>query len=160
MSIAHAIFAAGCFWGVQATFDTVPGVVSTEVGYTGGEVHMPTYKEVSTGQTGHAEAISIAYDTEKISYKELLEIFFNTHDPTTKNRQGLDIGPQYRSAIFYMNEEQKKEAEDMIAQINASKRYSVPIVTELVASGRFYPAEGYHQKYLAKRGKASCNIQF
>lgn len=158
MSIAHAIFAAGCFWGVQATFDSVPGVVATEVGYTGGEMHMPTYQEVSTGQTGHAEAIDISYDPEKISYKELLEVFFNAHDPTTKNRQGLDIGPQYRSAVFYIGDEQKKEAESMIEKINQSGRYKNPVVTEVVPAGRFYPAEGYHQKYLKKRGKKSCSV--
>lgn len=157
MSIAHAIFAAGCFWGVQATFDSVPGVISTEVGYTGGDVHQPTYEEVCTGRTGHAEAIDISYDPEKVSYKELLHTFFNAHNPTTKNRQGLDIGEQYRSAVFYIDDEQKKEAEEMIKEMNASGRYPAPIVTEVVKAGRFYPAEAYHQKYLQRRGKTSCS---
>lgn len=157
MSIAHAIFAAGCFWGVQATFDTVPGVVSTEVGYTGGELHQPTYEEVCTGRTGHAEAIDISYDPDKVSYKELLQTFFNAHNPTTQNRQGLDIGEQYRSAIFYTNDEQKKEAEEMIAELNKSGRFPSPIVTQVVPAGKFYPAEAYHQKYLQRRGKAACS---
>lgn len=157
MSIAHAIFAAGCFWGVQATFDTVPGVVSTEVGYTGGELHQPTYEEVCTGKTGHAEAIDISYDPDKVSYKELLQTFFNAHNPTTQNRQGLDIGEQYRSAIFYTNDEQKKEAEEMIAELDKSGRFPSPIVTQVVPAGRFYPAEAYHQKYLQRRGKTTCS---
>lgn len=157
MSIAHAIFAAGCFWGVQATFDTVPGVVSTEVGYTGGELHQPTYEEVCTGRTGHAEAIDISYDPDKVSYKELLQTFFNAHNPTTQNRQGLDIGEQYRSAIFYTNDEQKKEAEEMIAELDKSGRFPSPIVTQVVPAGRFYPAEAYHQKYLQRRGKTTCS---
>lgn len=156
MSIAHAIFAAGCFWGVQATFDAVPGVVSTEVGYTGGETHNPTYEEVCTGRTGHAEAIDVSYNPEKVSYKDLLYVFFNSHNPTTKNRQGLDIGEQYRSAVFYIDDTQKKEAEEVIKEMNDSGRYQAPIVTQVVKAGRFYPAEAYHQKYLFRRGKVSC----
>ena len=157
MSIAHAIFAAGCFWGVQATFDAVPGVVATEVGYTGGETHMPTYEEVCSGQTGHAEAIDISFDTEKTSYKELLYVFFNSHNPTTKNRQGLDVGEQYRSAIFYIGEQQKSDAEEVIKEMSESKRYKDPIVTEIKPAGIFYPAEAYHQKYLQRRGQVSCD---
>lgn len=156
MSIAHAIFAAGCFWGVQATFDAVPGVVATEVGYTGGETHKPTYEEVCTGRTGHAEAIDVSYDPKKVSYKDLLYVFFNSHNPTTKNRQGLDVGEQYRSAIFYIDDDQKRDAEEVIKEMNDSGRYKTPIVTQVVKVGRFYPAEAYHQKYLFRRGKASC----
>lgn len=156
MSIAHAIFAAGCFWGVQATFDAVSGVVATEVGYTGGETHKPTYEEVCTGRTGHAEAVDVSYDPENVSYKELLYVFFNSHNPTTPNRQGLDVGEQYRSAIFYIDDGQKKDAEETIKEMNDSGRYKNPIVTQVVKAGRFYPAEAYHQKYLFRRGQASC----
>lgn len=154
--IAQAIFAAGCFWGVQLAFDNTPGVVSTEAGYVGGTVENPSYRQVSTGQTGHAEAVEVSFDTDKISYPELLDIFFKIHNPTTKNRQGPDIGTQYRSAIFYLTPEQKQQAEAKIAELERQKTFPAPIVTEIAPAGTFWPAEEYHQKYLQKQGKTSC----
>lgn len=154
--IAQAIFAAGCFWGVQLAFDNTPGVVSTEAGYVGGTVENPNYRQVSTGQTGHAEAVEVSFDTDKISYPELLDIFFKIHNPTTKNRQGPDIGTQYRSAIFYLTPEQKQQAEAKIAELERQKTFRAPIVTEIAPAGTFWPAEEYHQKYLQKQGKTSC----
>ena len=156
MSLAQAIFAAGCFWGVQTAFDSVDGVYSTQVGYTGGTLINPTYQQVSLGNSGHAEAVEVTYDSEKISYEELLDIFFKTHNPTTRNRQGPDIGRQYRSAIFYLNEAQKQAAVNKIMELNRSGRYKSPIVTEISAAKTFYPAEEYHQNYLKKQGKTSC----
>lgn len=154
--IAQAIFAAGCFWGVQLAFDNTPGVVSTEAGYVGGTVENPSYRQVSTGQTGHAEAVEVSFDTDKISYPELLDIFFKIHNPTTKNRQGPDIGTQYRSAIFYLTPEQKQQAEAKIAELERQKTFPAPVVTEIAPAGTFWPAEEYHQKYLQKQGKTSC----
>lgn len=154
--IAQAIFAAGCFWGVQLAFDNTPGVVSTEAGYVGGTVENPNYRQVSTGQTGHAEAVEVSFDTDKISYPELLDIFFKIHNPTTKNRQGPDIGTQYRSAIFYLTPEQKQQAEAKIAELERQKTFPAPVVTEIAPAGTFWPAEEYHQKYLQKQGKTSC----
>lgn len=154
--IAQAIFAAGCFWGVQLAFDNTPGVVSTEAGYVGGSVENPSYRQISTGQTGHAEAVEVSFDTDKISYPELLDIFFKIHNPTTKNRQGPDIGTQYRSAIFYLTPEQKQQAEAKIAELERQKTFPAPVVTEIAPAGTFWPAEEYHQKYLQKQGKTSC----
>ena len=154
--IAQAIFAAGCFWGVQLAFDNTPGVVSTEAGYVGGSVENPSYRQVSTGQTGHAEAVEVSFDTDKISYPELLDIFFKVHNPTTQNRQGPDIGTQYRSAIFYLTPEQKQQAEAKIAELERQKTFPAPVVTEIAPAGTFWPAEEYHQKYLQKQGKTSC----
>ena len=154
--IAQAIFAAGCFWGVQLAFDNTPGVVSTEAGYVGGSVENPSYRQVSTGQTGHAEAVEVSFDTDKISYPELLDIFFKIHNPTTQNRQGPDIGTQYRSAIFYQTPEQKQQAEAKIAELERQKTFPAPVVTEIAPAGTFWPAEEYHQKYLQKQGKTSC----
>jgi peptide methionine sulfoxide reductase msrA len=154
--IAQAIFAAGCFWGVQLAFDNTPGIVSTEAGYVGGTVENPSYRQVSTGQTGHAEAVEVSFDTDKISYPELLDIFFKIHNPTTKNRQGPDIGTQYRSAIFYLTPEQKQQAEAKIAELERQKTFPAPVVTEIAPAGTFWPAEEYHQKYLQKQGKTSC----
>ncbi len=154
--IAQAIFAAGCFWGVQLAFDNTPGVVSTEAGYVGGTVENPNYRQVSTGQTGHAEAVEVSFDTDKISYPELLDIFFKIHNPTTQNRQGPDIGTQYRSAIFYLTPEQKQQAEAKIAELERQKTFPAPVVTEIAPAGTFWPAEEYHQKYLQKQGKTSC----
>jgi peptide methionine sulfoxide reductase msrA len=154
--IAQAIFAAGCFWGVQLAFDNTPGVVSTEAGYVGGSVENPSYRQVSTGQTGHAEAVEVSFDTDKISYPELLDIFFKIHNPTTQNRQGPDIGTQYRSAIFYLTPEQKQQAEAKIAELERQKTFPAPVVTEIAPAGTFWPAEEYHQKYLQKQGKTSC----
>ena len=154
--IAQAIFAAGCFWGVQLAFDNTPGVVSTEAGYVGGSVENPSYRQVSTGQTGHAEAVEVSFDTDKISYPELLDIFFKIHNPTTQNRQGPDIGTQYRSAIFSLTPEQKQQAEAKIAELERQKTFPAPVVTEIAPAGTFWPAEEYHQKYLQKQGKTSC----
>lgn len=158
MSIAHAIFAAGCFWGVQAAFDAVPGVISTEVGYTGGNLESPNYRQVSAGNTGHAEAVQVTYDTDKVSYEKLLDVFFASHNPTTRNRQGPDVGEQYRSAIFYLDEAQKNTAEAKIAELNKLGKFKNPIVTQVVPAGQFYAAEDYHQKYLQKRGQTTCHI--
>lgn len=150
-----AIFAAGCFWGVQAVFDQIPGVLKTTAGYTGGkkEYANPSYELVCSGATGHAEAVKIEF--EGISYKELLKIFWLNHDPTTLNRQGSDIGEQYRSAIFYLNEHQKKKAQASMAE--HQKKTEKPIQTEIVKATEFYPAEAYHQKYYTSH-KISCPI--
>lgn len=153
-----AIFAAGCFWGVEETFRTLPGVIDTEVGYTGGHKDKPTYQDVCSHGTGHAEAVKIIFDPEKVSYQKLLEIFWKSHNPTTLNRDGPNIGDQYRSAIFYTNEEQKQEAEKSKAEMQKSGRWKNPIVTEIVAATPFYRAEEYHQKYLMNRGLGSCHL--
>jgi peptide-methionine (S)-S-oxide reductase len=149
-----ATFAAGCFWGVQALFDKVKGVTKTTVGYSGGNKINPTYKQVSTGTTGHAESIEIEYDPMVVSYRVLLNKFWEMHDPTTKNRQGPDIGTQYRSVIFYHTDRQKELAEKSMELERRKHRNS--IVTEILPAKDFYPAEEYHQKYAAKNGKAVC----
>jgi methionine-S-sulfoxide reductase len=154
-----AIFAAGCFWGVQYYFDQVPGVIETNVGYIGGHVDKPTYEQVCKHKTGHAEATKIIFDPNKVSYKTLLIQFFRMHDPTQLNRQGPDIGDSYRSAIFYLNEDQKKEAEQVIADLNKSK-FDGKIVTTLEAATTFWPAEDYHQKYTEKTGHGMCHIPY
>lgn len=156
MTLAHAIFAAGCFWGVQAAFDAVPGVWSTRVGYTGGSAVNPSYEQVCRGNTGHAEAVEIAYDPEQVSYDELLDVFFSIHNPTTRDRQGPDIGHQYRSAVFYLNAGQKEAAVAKILELNRSGKFPTPIVTEIVPAKTFYPAEDYHQDYLKKQGLKTC----
>lgn len=158
MSLAHAIFAAGCFWGIQSAFDSVPGVFSTQVGYIGGSTLNPSYEQVSTGKTGHAEAVEVTYDPQIVSYNQLLDVFFKIHNPTTKDRQGPDIGTQYRSAIFYLDDKQKQEAVDKIMELKKSNAFKNPIVTEVVAAKTFYPAEDYHQDYLKKRNQPSCNM--
>lgn len=145
-----AVFAAGCFWGVEAVFRQLDGVVDTTVGYTGGTTENPTYREVCSGKTGHAEAIEIVYDPSRISYEQLLAYFWRLHDPTTLNRQGPDAGTQYRSAVFYHTPEQKAAAEKIKAE--AQKKWKEPIVTEITAAGVFYPAEQYHQDYFKSRG--------
>jgi len=147
-----AIFAAGCFWGVQKKFDLTSGVLETSVGYTGGHLDNPSYEDVCFQDTGHAEAIEIKYDPKIVSYKELLDIFWKLHNPTTLNRQGPDIGEQYRSAIFYVNENQKTLAEESKKVMN-EKIFSNKIVTEITEAKKFYLAEDYHQKYLKKLGK-------
>lgn len=152
-----AIFAAGCFWGVEENFRKTKGVVSTRVGYTGGRTKSPTYEDVCTGRTGHAEAIEIEYDPSVISYDELLDIFWKIHDPTTANRQGPDVGTQYRSAIFYQTRGQRVSAERSREAISASGVYKKPVVTEISPAGDFYPAEEYHQKYIEKRGGGACH---
>jgi len=151
MGTQRAIFGAGCFWGVEANFRKIEGVVSTRVGYTGGHFSNPTYKKVCSHKTGHAEAVEVTFDPSKVSYDDLLEIFWSIHDPTTLNRQGPDIGDQYRSAIFYLNEEQKEKAESFKAKIVASKRFKNPIVTQIVSALDFWQAEEYHQQYVEKR---------
>ncbi|MFN3958644.1 MAG: peptide-methionine (S)-S-oxide reductase MsrA [Parvularculaceae bacterium] len=145
-----AIFAGGCFWGVEDLFRKLPGVVATEVGYTGGRTKNATYKDVKTGTTGHAEAIRISYDPARISYRKLLEFLFQIHDPTTKDRQGNDIGSQYRSAIFALDDEQKREAEAVIAAVNASGKWPGKVVTTVEPAGEWWKAEEYHQDYLVK----------
>jgi len=156
--MAKATFAAGCFWGVEAQFQQLPGVTATAVGYEGGALDHPTYQQVCTDRTGHAEAVEIDFDPEKISYEKLLEAFFSLHDPTQLNRQGPDWGTQYRSAIFFHSPEQESEAKLFIARLTEEKRFSKPIVTQIVPAQTFWRAEDYHQKYLEKRGALSCHI--
>jgi len=157
--MAKAIFAAGCFWGVEATFRQLPGVVSTRVGYTGGQRPNPTYKDVCTDRTGHAEAVEVDYDPSKLSYEKLLDVFWENHDPTQLNRQGPDWGTQYRSAIFFTTPAQESAAKASKERLEKSGRYNKTIVTEIVPASTFYEAEDYHQQYLEKRGLASCHIK-
>mgnify|MGYP002398540403 FL=1 len=145
-----ATFANGCFWCTEAIFEELKGVISATSGYTGGQTENPTYKEVCTGETGHAECLQIVYDPSVISFDELLEVFWETHDPTTLNRQGADVGTQYRSGIFYHNQEQKEKAEKYKAELDKSGAFPRPIVTEITAFSKFYPAEDYHQQYFEK----------
>lgn len=152
-----ATFAAGCFWGVEAKFRQLPGVKNTRVGYTGGHTENPDYKLVCTGETGHAEAIEVEFDPTVISFGQLLDFFWQIHNPTTPNRQGPDVGTQYRSAVFYHDAEQKEQAENRKQELNAGGVFSQPIVTEITAASEFYPAEEYHQCYLEKRGQGSCH---
>ena len=152
-----ATFAAGCFWGVEAKFRQLPGVKNTRVGYTGGHTENPDYKLVCTGETGHAEAIEVEFDPAVISFGQLLDLFWQIHNPTTPNRQGPDVGTQYRSAVFYHDAEQKEQAENRKQELNAGGVFSQPIVTEITAASTFYPAEEYHQCYLEKRGQGSCH---
>ena len=151
-----ATFAAGCFWGVEAGFRQVPGVKETTVGYTGGTVKSPTYREVCSGRTGHAEAVLVEFDADQVSYGELLDVFWALHDPTTLNRQGPDVGTQYRSAIFFETPEQ--EAEAAASKARAQSRFRRPIVTEITAASEFWPAEEYHQRYFEKNGLAGCRL--
>jgi len=157
--MAKATFAAGCFWGVEATFRQIPGVTGTRVGYIGGKTANPTYKDVCTDSTGHAEAVEVDYDPAKVAYGDLLKVFWENHDPTQLNRQGPDWGTQYRSAIFYHSPEQEKEALSSKESLERAHRYSKPIATQIVPAVTFYPAEDYHQQYLEKRGLASCHIK-
>jgi len=159
MSLQKATFGAGCFWGVEAEFRQLPkGVVSTAVGYEGGTIKNPTYRDVCTDRTGHAEVVEVEYDPEKISYEDLLKIFWENHDPTTLNRQGPDVGTQYRSVIFYHTPEQQATALTSKEKLEKSGRYRRPIVTEIVPATTFYRAEDYHQQYLEKRGLSSCKF--
>jgi peptide-methionine (S)-S-oxide reductase len=151
-----ATFAAGCFWGVEAAFRQVPGVVNTAVGYSGGGLSNPTYEDVCTDRTGHAEAVRVEFDPAKVSYREVLDVFWENHDPTTKNRQGPDVGTQYRSAIFFHSPEQERVAAESKARQEESGRFRRPIVTEIVPEKPFWRAEDYHQRYLEKRGLAHC----
>ncbi len=148
-----ATFSAGCFWGVEARFRQIPGVIDTRVGYTGGTTPNPDYKLVCTGQTGHAEAIEIQFDPNVISYRQLLEAFWEMHNPTTLNRQGPELGTQYRSAVFFHDSEQQQEAETLKEELDQSGRFSAPVMTEISPAGVFYEAEDYHQCYLEKRGR-------
>lgn len=154
-----AIFASGCFWCGEAVFEELRGVISVESGYAGGETNDPTYEKVLNGKTGHAEAIQVTFDPKKISYQDLLEVFWATHDPTQLNRQGGDIGHQYRSVIFYYNEEQKKLAKESKERLEDSSEFKKPIVTEIVPLEKFYPAEKYHQDYYLRNQDARyCQI--
>lgn len=152
-----AVFGAGCFWGVEYVFKRAPGVVKTEAGYMGGKMKSPTYEEVCNSDTGHAEVLKIEFDPGKIKYAKLLEVFFKCHDPTTMNRQGPDVGNQYRSVIFYYSNEQKKEADK--SKKEWQKLFKNPIVTEITKAGKFYPAESYHQNYYdKKKGVPYCHV--
>lgn len=153
----RATFGAGCFWGVEAVFRNRQGVLATRVGYLGGTLKNPTYEDVCTGRTGHAEVVEVIYDPAQVSYDELLALFWDNHNPTTLNRQGPDIGAQYRSAIFFHTPEQEAAAHASKTQQEASARYKNPIVTEISQAGDFYMAEDYHQQYLEKRGHAGCH---
>lgn len=152
----QATFGAGCFWGVEATFRQVKGVTDAAVGYLGGTMVNPTYHDVCTGTTGHAEVVQVEFDPTQVSYQDLLEVFWKCHNPTTLNRQGPDYGMQYRSAIFYHSPEQKVQAEASKAKVAA--RFKNPIVTEVTPASAFYRAEEYHQQYLAKHGRANCHV--
>lgn len=154
-----ATFGAGCFWGVEAAFRQVPGVSTTAVGYAGGHTDNPTYKEVCTDRTGHAEVVEVEYDPARASYEDLLQVFWENHDPTTMNRQGPDIGSQYRSVIFYHTAAQEAAARASRDKLEQERRFSRPIVTEIAPAGPFYKAEEYHQQYLEKRGLATCHIR-
>jgi peptide-methionine (S)-S-oxide reductase len=157
-NIHHAYVAEGCFWGVEDVFRKIPGVEDVRVGYSGGHTENPTYEEVCTGTTGHAEAVHIMYDPSVVSYETLLDTFWNSHDPTTPNRQGPDIGSQYRSVIFFVDEEQKNAAEKSRDMMGMSRKWNAPIVTEIVPFAHFYDAEEYHQRYFEKNGGGVCHI--
>ena len=153
-----AIFAAGCFWGVEETFRETKGVLVTEVGYTGGTTKNPTYRDVCSDRTGHAEAVRVTYDPKQVTYAQLLDIFWNNHNPTTLNRQGPDIGTQYRSAIFFTTSEQEKAAQESKTKLEKSGKFSRPITTAIIPAAEFYRAEDYHQRYLEKNGRSQCHI--
>jgi len=158
-SLEVATFAGGCFWCIEAVFREVDGIEQVVSGYTGGSTPNPAYQQVCTGQTGHAEAVRVKFNPSKISYREILEIFFSVHDPTTLNRQGADVGTQYRSAIFYHNEQQKAIAEELIGELNGAKLWKNPIVTQVVPVNTFYPAEEYHQEYFSRHPEQSyCQV--
>jgi peptide-methionine (S)-S-oxide reductase len=156
--MGKATFGAGCFWGVEEAFRQTPGVTSTAVGYAGGTLDNPTYEQVCSGRTGHAEVVQVEFDPAQVSYEQLLQVFWENHNPTQLNRQGPDIGTQYRSAIFYHSPEQKEVAEQSKQQLEASGQFNRPIVTQIEAASTFYRAEEYHQQYLAKRGARSCHF--
>jgi peptide-methionine (S)-S-oxide reductase len=152
-----ATFGAGCFWGVEAAFSRVPGVIEAVSGYSGGHTEHPTYKDVCTDETGHAEVVQVTFDPAKVSFEKLLEVFWTMHDPTQVNRQGPDFGSQYRTAVFFHSPEQEATAKKLKAELNASGKFKKPIATEITAASPFYRAEEYHQKYLEKRGATSCH---
>lgn len=153
-----ATFGAGCFWGVEESFRQIAGVTDTAVGYLGGHKQNPSYQDVCTDETGHAEVVQVTYDPAKVSYEQLLDTFWSAHDPTTLNRQGPDVGTQYRSAIFFHSPEQERVARASKDKMQASGKFRRPIATEITAASTFYRAEEYHQKYLAKRGVSHCHI--
>ena len=155
--MAEATFGAGCFWQVEADFRQLPGVTRTQVGYSGGTHDNPTYEDVCTDRTGHAEVVRVEYDPERVSYRDLLDVFWKGHDPTQLNRQGPDVGTQYRSVVFFHDDEQRRLAEE--TKREAQARHPRPVVTEIVPAQRFWPAEEYHQQYLEKRGLSSCTLE-
>ena len=154
-----ATFAAGCFWGVEADFRQIPGVTATRVGYTDGTVENPSYELVCTDRTGHAEAVEVTYDPDRVSYEQLLEVFWSNHNPTTRDRQGPDVGSQYRSAVFFHSPEQEAAAVTSRDRLEAEGRWKHPIVTQIAPASPFYEAEDYHQQYLEKRGRSSCTVE-
>ncbi|HEY0564758.1 MAG TPA: peptide-methionine (S)-S-oxide reductase MsrA [Terriglobales bacterium] len=156
MATSKATFGAGCFWGVEVAFRNIPGVLNAEVGYEGGSMPNPTYQDVCTDETGHAEVVEVTFDPERVTYERLLDEFFTMHNPTTLNRQGPDIGNQYRSAIFVHDDAQRKAAEEAIQR--AQPKFARPIVTSIEPASTFWRAEEYHQRYLEKRGLASCHV--
>ena len=158
MSVRIASFAAGCFWGVEARFREARGVLDAVSGYMGGHTDQPTYKQVCAGDSGHAEAVQVTFDDEQISFRELLNLFFDMHNPTTLNRQGPDFGSQYRSAVFWHDEEQREATEQKIKEVNASGKWPDPVVTQLAKAPTFWPAEEYHQRYLEKNGGGFCHV--
>ncbi len=157
-AMEKATFAEGCFWGVEANFQSIPGVISAVSGYTGGKTENPSYEDVCSGRTGHAEAVEVEFDPAKVSYDDLLKVFWTSHDPTTPNRQGPDVGTQYRSAIFFHGAAQEAAARASKQALEKSGKLKRPIVTEIVGAGPFYRAEEYHQKYFAKHGLHGCGI--
>jgi peptide-methionine (S)-S-oxide reductase len=156
--IAEATFGAGCFWGVEAAFRQIAGVLTTAVGFMGGTVDNPSYRQVCNGNTGHAEVVQVEYDPEQVSYEQLLEVFWRIHDPTTPNRQGPDVGSQYRSVIFFHTPEQKEKALASKAELSDSGRFKRPIITQIEPAGEFYRAEEYHQRYYEKHGIVGCGL--
>lgn len=155
---SKATFGAGCFWGIESVFRDSDGVLDTEVGYAGGDSPDPSYEEVCTGTTGHAEVVQVEFDDSLISYTELLDIFWKNHDPTTRNRQGPDVGSQYRSVIFFHDANQESQAQRLMVELDNAKVYRSPIVTELLPYTNYFRAEEYHQQYLAKRGMGHCGL--
>ena len=158
-AMQKATFGAGCFWGVEAVFQQIKGVTSTAAGYSGGSFDNPTYKNVCTDKTGHAEVVQVKYDPAQVSYEQLLDVFWSNHDPTTRNQQGPDVGTQYRSVIFYHSPQQKEAALASKTKFEKSGKYKRPLVTEIVSASTFWRAEDYHQQYLEKRGMSSCHIR-
>ncbi|MBA4387862.1 MAG: peptide-methionine (S)-S-oxide reductase [Verrucomicrobia bacterium] len=156
--MTKATFAAGCFWGVEDSFRSMKGVVSTSVGYIGGHTDNPGYKDVCTDKTGHAEAVEVVYNPDVVSYDQLLDLFWSIHNPTQKNRQGPDVGSQYRTAVFFHSAEQQQAAAASKEKLEKSGRYKNPVVTEIVPATKFYPAEEYHQQYLEKNGLKNCHL--
>ncbi len=156
--LEKATFGAGCFWGVEAAFRQIKGVISTSVGYSGGSYKNPSYRDVCTGRTGHAEVVEVVYDPSRVSYEDMLKVFWENHNPTTLNRQGPDVGTQYRSAIFFHSPEQQTAAIASKEKLDSSGRYGRPIVTQVEPASEFYVAEDYHQQYLEKRGLSTCHI--